>query len=127
MHDSAPEVNGLVLVVDDDPSVRKALHRLLRSAGLAVEVFASGSELLAFERPPRPTCLVLDLHLPGLDGLDLLRRIVAEAPDLPVAVLTGEADPGLKARVLRAGARTFLAKPFEESRLLKEVRRLLAG
>lgn len=116
----------LILVADDDPSVRKALGRLLRAAGLEVKVFASGSELLAFERPPRPSCLVLDLHLPDMNGCELLRRIVAAAPDLPVVILTGETDPETRVRVLQDGAQSFLTKPFEESRLLAEVQRLLA-
>ena len=126
MHNYTPDLDGpLVLVVDDDPSVRKALGRLLRSAGLEVKVFASASELLAFERPLQPSCLVLDLHLPDMDGLELLRRVVATAPDLPVVILTGERDPGMRTRVLQEGARSFLTKPCEGSLLLEEVRRLL--
>ncbi|HVR98519.1 MAG TPA: response regulator [Thermoanaerobaculia bacterium] len=114
----------LVLVVDDDPAVRRALVRLLRSADLEVEAFASGSELLAFERPLRVVCLVLDLHLPDMNGIDLLRLILVSAPDLPVLILTGESDPAVRDRALREGARAFVLKPFEEGRLLEEVRRL---
>ena len=126
MHNYTPNHHEpLVLVVDDDASVRKALNRLLRAAGLNVKVFASGSELLAFERPLQPACLVLDLHLPDFNGFDLLRRILAADPNLPVVVLTGETSPGTSARALEGGARAFMTKPFEESRLLEEIQRLL--
>ena len=126
MHNYTPIHGGpLVLVVDDDPSVRKALDRLLRSAGLEVKVFACAAELLAFERPPRPSCLVLDLHLPDMDGLELLRRIAA--PDLPVVVLTGDTGADTRDRVLQGGAAAFLAKPAEETRLLETVRRLVGS
>ena len=115
----------LILVIDDDPSLRRSLARLLRSAGLAVETFARAAELLAFERPPRPSCLVLDLHLPDMDGYELLRKIVAEAPDLPVIVLTGETGERKRLRALQDGAGAFLTKPFEDDRLLDEIHRLL--
>ncbi|HEY3491918.1 MAG TPA: response regulator [Solirubrobacterales bacterium] len=116
----------LVLVIDDDPSLRRSLARLLRSAGLEVETFARAAELLAFERPPRPSCLVLDLHLPDMDGYELLRKIVAEAPDLPVIILTGETGEQKRLRALQDGAEAFLTKPFEDDRLLDEIHRLLA-
>lgn len=116
----------LVLVIDDDSSLRRSLARLLRSAGLEAETFTRAAELLAFQRPPRPSCLVLDLHLPDMDGYELLRKIVAEAPDLPVLVLTGEAGEEKRLRALRNGAEAFLTKPFEDDQLLDEIRRLLA-
>lgn len=126
MHNYTPNRNSaLVLVVDDDPSVRKALDRLLRSADLEVKVFACAAELLAFARPPRPSCLVLDLHLPDMDGFEVLRRIVATDPDLPVVVLTGDTGADTRDRVLQGGAAAFLAKPAEEARLLDVVRRLV--
>ena len=127
MDNYTPECeNPLVLVIDDDPSLRRSLARLLRSAGLEVETFARAAELLAFERPPRPSCLVLDLHLPDMDGYELLRKIVTEAPDLPVIVLTGETGEQKRLRALQDGAEAFLTKPFEDDRLLDEIRRLLA-
>ena len=117
--------NPLVLVIDDDPSLRRSLARLLRSAGLEVQTFARAAELLAFERPPRPSCLVLDLHLPDMDGYELLRKMVAEAPDLPVMILTGETGEGKRLRALQDGAEAFLTKPFEDDQLLDEIQRLL--
>lgn len=126
MHNYTPNRNGpLVLVVDDDPSVRKALDRLLRSAGLEVATFDCAAALLAFERPPRPSCLVLDLHLPDMDGFELLQRVEATAPDLPVVVLTGDTSEETRDLVLGNGAAAFLTKPCDEARLLEEVRRLL--
>ena len=112
--------------MDDDPSIRRALDRLLRSAGLCVEAFASEAELLARESPVRPACLVLDVHLSDMDGLDVLRRIVAEDHGgLPVLVLTGDTNPELREQALQAGAAAFLTKPFDDDRLLEEVQRVL--
>src|SRR5262245_6430510 len=97
--------NPLVIgVVDDDPSVRRALARLLRSACLSVEIFANAAELLAYEGPLRPVCLIVDIHLPDMDGVTLLRRVVAAEPGLPVVMITGDADPELRARALQGGA-----------------------
>ena len=111
--------------MDDDPSIRRALERLLRSAGLVVESFASETEFLARESPVRPACLVLDIHLSDANGLDVLRRILAAEQDLPVLVLTGDMDPKLRERALQAGAAAFLTKPLDEDRLLEEVQRAL--
>jgi FixJ family two-component response regulator len=111
--------------LDDDPSVRKALGRLLRSADFDVASFASASELLAFERSRQPACLVLDLHLPDMHGLEILRHLVATAPDLPVVILTAESSPDIREQALRDGAAAFVVKPFEAHRLLEQVRRLV--
>ena len=116
----------LIGVVDDDSSVRKALARLLRAACLSVEVFASAAELLAYEGPHRPACLILDIHLPDMDGITLLRRILAAEPGLPVVMVTGDVDPELRARALQAGAAAFLPKPLDEAELLAELHRALA-
>lgn len=121
--DSRPR---LVLVIDDDPSVRRALDRLLRSAGMTVEVFASTAELLARELPAQSVCLVMDLHLPGVSGLDLLRRLHAARQSLPVLIMTGDPDPDLREQALQAGAVAFLTKPLDEDLLLQEVQRALA-
>jgi FixJ family two-component response regulator len=115
----------LVVVMDDDPSIRRALERLLRSAGLSVETFASAAELLARASPLRPTCLVLDIHLPDMNGLDVLRRITAVDRDLPVLIVTGALRPELREQALQAGAAAFLSKPFDEDQLLEEIRRAL--
>lgn len=117
--------------MDDDPSIRRGLYRLLRSAGLSVEVFAGAAELLARELPVHPACLVLDVHLSGTNGhsdtngLDVLRRIHAADSSLPVLVVSGDTDPRLRERALRAGATAFLLKPLDEERLLEEIHRAL--
>lgn len=116
---------SLVVVVDDDPSIRRALDRLLRSAGLSVETFASAAELFARESPVQPMCLVLDIHLSDSNGLDVLRRIIAADQGFPVLIITGELDPKLREQALQAGASAFLIKPFDEDQLLKEVHRAL--
>jgi FixJ family two-component response regulator len=117
----------LVVVVDDDPSIRRALARLLRSAGLEAETCGSAGELLARNGLRRPACLVLDIHLPDINGISLLRQLVAAEPGLPVVMITGDQDPELRRQALQAGAAVVLAKPFAEERLLDEVRRALAN
>lgn len=121
------EAQPLVVVMDDDPSILRALDRLLRSAGLSVETFASAAELLARESPVRPMCLVLDIHLSDMNGLDVLRRIIAADQGPPVLIITGERDPALREQALQAGASAFLLKPFDEEQLLEEVRRALSA
>lgn len=113
--------------MDDDPAILKALDRLFRSAGLGVETFASAAELLARESQVRPMCMVLDLHGSDTHGLDVLRRSRSADPDLPVLILTGDTNPGLREQALQAGAAAFLLKPCDEDRLLEEVRRALNG
>ena len=115
----------LVVVMDDDPSILRALDRLLRSAGLSVETFASAAELLARDAPVQPACLLLDIHLSDSNGLDILRRIIAADQGPPVVIITGEQDPALREQALQAGASAFLRKPFDEDQLLEEVRRAL--
>lgn len=122
----SPTARPLVVVVDDDPSIRKALARLLRAASLEVEVFGSAGDLLARNGSLRPACLILDVHLPDMNGISLLRQLVAATPGLPVVMITGDKDPELRLRALQAGAAAVLAKPFDEERLLDEIRRALA-
>jgi|1185.fasta_scaffold59306_2 two-component system response regulator FixJ len=117
----------LVVVVDDDPSIRKALARLLRSASLEVEVFGSAGDLLARNGSLRPACLVIDVHLPDMNGISLLRQLVAAEPGRPVVMITGDRDPELRLRALQEGAAAVLVKPFDEDQLLDEVRRALAN
>lgn len=125
MYLPSPGAGPLVLVVDDDASISRALERLFSSAGLDVEVFASAGALLAYGLPARPACLVLDLHLPDMHGLDLLQLIRQKAPHLPAIIITGSTEPGTEPRAFQAGATAFLSKPFEEEQLLTEVRRAL--
>ncbi len=116
---------ALIAVVDDEADVCKALRRLLRSVGFDVETHPSGQEFLQAVRNHQPDCLILDLHLPGLTGLDVLRHLVATGMRLPVIVITGRDEPGLEDRVLGAGASAFLLKPVNDVELLGDVRKLV--
>ncbi len=115
-----------VLLLDDDPSVRRDLGHLLREAGFAVTSFATAREFLAYRRPDGPACLLLDVVLPDAYGLDLQRQLAATAPDLPVLLITGHLDDGLRERALGSGAFALLAKPLDPPALLSEVRQALA-
>ena len=110
--------DALVFVIDDDPSVRRGLDRLLRAAGHRVESFASAPEFLDRAEHDGPRCLVLDVRMPGQSGLDLYERLVASGRDIPVIFITGHADVPMAVRAMKAGAVDFLSKPFEDSELL---------
>ena len=107
-----------VLVVDDDASVREALSDLFQSVGLRVEVFASTQEFLKNTRPEGPSCLVLDVRLPGKSGLDFQQELNAANINLPIVFLTGHGDIPMSVRAMKAGAVEFLTKPFREQDLL---------
>jgi FixJ family two-component response regulator len=110
----------IVYVLDDDYRVREALSSLLLSSGLRVEVFASAAEYLVFKRPDAPACLVLDLELPGMSGLELQREIAG--PDTPpIVFVTGHGDVPSSVRAMKAGAVEFLLKPFDNQELLKAI------
>ena len=112
----------VVFVVDDDPSLRDALRRLITSVGFKVEVFASARAFLDTRRPDLPGCLVLDVRLPGLSGLDLQRELVDTDGALPIVFLTGHGDIPMSVRAMKAGAVEFLTKPFREQDLLDAIR-----
>jgi FixJ family two-component response regulator len=114
-----------IAIVDDDASVRKALRRLLRSAGWHVEVFGSAEEFLQAADQPEAGCLILDVHLPGMCGLELQARLQAAGRCVPVVFITAYGDEQTRAQALRAGALAFLEKPFEEQVLLEAVGRAL--
>ncbi len=122
MTDAAP----VVFVVDDDASVRKALGRLLKSAGLRAETFASALEFLRHDRPDAPGCLVLDVRMPGLDGLELQHALGAGNISPPIIFITGHGDIPMSVRAMKAGAVDFLPKPFDDRDLLDAVRRAIA-
>src|SRR5260370_39467413 len=106
----------IVYVLDDDERVREALSSLLSSLSFRVEVFASAAEYLAFEKPDCPACLILDLDLPGMSGLELQQKIAAdEAP--PIIFVTGHGDVPSSVRAMKAGAIEFLLKPFDSQEL----------
>ncbi|HEY4051271.1 MAG TPA: response regulator [Acidobacteriaceae bacterium] len=114
------EDTAIVYVLDDDSRVREALSSLLLSMGLRVEAFSSAAEYLTFERPDSPACLVLDLNLPGMSGLELQRKIAGEdAP--PIVFLTGHGDIPSSVRAMKAGAVEFLLKPFDHRELLRAI------
>ena len=117
------ETPPIVFVVDDEPSVCVSLKRLLRSVGLEARTFASAQEFLRCERPNAPGCLVLDVRLPGLSGLDLQQELAVEKIDLPVVFITGHGDIPMSVRAMKAGAVEFLTKPFREQDLLEAIQR----
>jgi FixJ family two-component response regulator len=112
----------IVFVVDDDISVRESLEALIRFAGWQPEVFASAQEFLSRAPVPVPNCLVLDVSLPGLNGLDLQKRIAADRIDMPIIFITGHGDVPMTVQAMKAGAVEFLMKPFSDDVLLKAIR-----
>ena len=115
----------IVYVVDDDVSVREALESLIRHAGWQPEIFASADEFLSRPRALTPSCLILDVALPGLNGLELQQRIAAELQAMPVIFITGYGDIPTSVRAMKAGAAEFLTKPFAEDVLLDAVERAI--
>lgn len=114
--------NPVVFVVDDDPSVRATLQFLLSSVGLAVETFASADSFLDRKLPDAPSCLVLDVRLPGLSGLDFQRELGARNIHIPIVFITGHGDIPMTVRAMKAGAVEFLTKPFRDQDLLDAIR-----
>ncbi len=117
------EDKAVVYVVDDDPSVRKALERLLRSAGYNAMTFASAPEFLDFTCPDRPGCLILDIKMPELSGLELQDRLSEKGLFLPIIFITGHGTVPASVRAFKAGAMDFLQKPFQDRELLDAVSR----
>lgn len=112
----------VVFVVDDDVSVRESLEPLLRHSGWRVETFASAREFLAHPRPPTSGCLVLDVSLPDLNGLELQQRLADDQALLPIVFITGHGDIPMTVRAMKAGAIEFLTKPFGDDELLGAIR-----
>jgi FixJ family two-component response regulator len=117
----SPEPSAVIVVVDDDPSVRKGLERLIRSFGWQAETFASAQEFLDRPRTEAPSCLVLDLQLPGLSGLDLQKRMADAGLETPIVFLTGHGDIPASVKAMKAGAVEFLTKPVNEEDLLTAI------
>src|SRR6476659_9571497 len=115
------EKNGLVFIVDDDRHTRESLSNLIRSAGLSAQTFSSAQEFLAAERPKVPSCLVLDVQLPGLSGLDLQQELAKGNVQIPIIFLTGHGDIPMTVRAMKAGALEFLTKPFDDEDLLEAI------
>lgn len=117
MKETAP----VVFVVDDDPVVCASMKRLIRTLGLEVQTFSSAQDFLRSKRPDAPGCLVLDVRLPDLSGLDLQQELAKANVDLPIIFVTGHADVPMSVRAMKAGAVEFLTKPFREQDLLEAI------
>ncbi len=116
-----PQPDAVIAIVDDDPSAREGLSSLIRSAGLQVETFASAQEFLARSGAEPLSCLVLDLQLPGLSGLDLQKRMAEVGLEIPIVFLTGHGDIPASVQAMKAGAVEFLTKPFDDEKLLQAI------
>jgi FixJ family two-component response regulator len=119
-----PEIESLVFVVDDDVSVRESLESLIKAAGWQAETFASAQDFLARPRVTVPSCLVLDVALPGLSGLELQQRL-AERADMPIIFITGYGDVPMTVQAIKAGAIEFFTKPFKDDVLLEAIRQAI--
>jgi len=119
------EAGGVVFVIDDDPSMRESLKNLIRSVGLRAEAFGSADEFLGSKRLHGPGCLVLDVRMPGMSGLDLQKRMVEAGTDIPIIFLTGHADIPMSVQAMKAGAVEFLTKPVREQDLLDAIQQAL--
>jgi len=115
------EEQPVVFVIDDDPSMRDSLQDLLQSVGMEARVFKSTQEFLRAERPDAPSCLVLDVRLPGQSGLDFQRTLAASGIELPIVFISGHGDIPMTVRAMKAGAVEFLAKPFRDQDLLDAI------
>ena len=110
-----------IAVVDDEAAVRKALQRLLSSSGIEAQIFDSGRAFIDSLARRRPDCLILDLHMPEMSGLDVLNEITRRGAMLPTVILTAHDEPGAQAQCLAAGAKTYLCKPLDEKTLLTAI------
>ena len=119
------EADSIVFVVDDDSSVREAIKSLIMSVGLRVETFETAQQFLGSKRPEAPGCVVLDVRLPGLSGLDLQRELAANDIQLPIIFITGYGDIPMSVSAMKAGALEFLTKPFRDQDLLDAVQKAL--
>ena len=116
------EKDTVVFIIDDDPSVRKGLSRLLRSVGQAVETFSSAEEFLARKRFDGVGCIILDVQMPGLSGMDLQSELCKAEYSMPIVFITGHGDIPMSVDAMRKGAIHFLTKPFDDNDLLKAIR-----
>jgi RNA polymerase sigma factor (sigma-70 family) len=115
------EPESVVFVIDDDPSVRRAIKRLIGTLGLKVELFGSAQEFLAGKLPNEPSCLVLDIRLPGISGLDFQRQLAKANMQIPIVFITAHGDIPMTVRAMKAGAIEFLTKPFRDQDLLDAI------
>src|SRR3984885_7384060 len=120
-----PHATPIVFIVDDDISVRESLELLISSAGWQPETFVSAQEFLSRPRVLAPSCLILDVNLPDLNGLDLQKRVAADRIDMPIIFITGYGDVPMTVRAIKAGAVEFLTKPFSDDVLLDAIRQAI--
>ena len=121
MESPMKEQSSTVIVIDDDPEVRNSLDSLLRSMGFQVKLLSSVSEFLALDQPKEPTCLVLDVRLPGRSGLDLQRELATANQEIPIIFITGHGDVPMSVQAMKGGAIEFLTKPFRDQELLDAI------
>lgn len=124
-HRNMSETEPVVIVIDDDPSFRRSTERLILSAGFKVQTFGAATEFLKNRRPDAPACLVLDVRLPGLSGLDLQRELDRAGAQIPIIFVTGHADIPMSVQAMKSGAVEFLTKPFREQDLLDAMRQAI--
>ncbi len=124
--DPSEPVTPIVFIVDDDVSVRESLEALIRCEGWRAQTFASAREFLAWPRALTPSCLVLDVSLPDLNGLEVQERIAGDRADMPIIFITGHGDVPMTVRAMKAGAAEFLTKPFSDEVLLGAIRNAIA-
>jgi FixJ family two-component response regulator len=117
----------LISIVDDDDSVRESLRGLIRSVGFAAKAFATAEEFLSWQDSRNTDCLILDMRMPGMNGLELQQRLAAKHSAIPVIFITAHEDEEVRTRALGAGAVDFLCKPFSEEALLKAINLALAS
>jgi FixJ family two-component response regulator len=122
---SSAKESSVIFVIDDDPSVRKALTRLFKHEGFQVETFATAGEFLDQPLPDSTACVILDVRMPGLNGLDLQTRLAKHHMQLPIIFITGHGDIPMTVRAMKAGAADFLPKPFDPKKLLETVRKAI--
>jgi RNA polymerase sigma factor (sigma-70 family) len=115
------KIDSIVYVIDDESSIREAITSLIRSIGMRVETFGSAQEFMASSRPDAPACLVLDVRMPGLSGLDLQRELTDAGIHIPIIFITGHGDIPMSVRAMKAGAVEFLTKPFRDQDLLDAI------
>jgi FixJ family two-component response regulator len=115
------KTDSIVYVIDDDPSICEAIKSLIRSVGMLVETFGSAREFMASNRPDAPACLVLDVRMPGLSGLDLQRELADAGIRIPIIFISGHGDIPMSVRAMKAGAMEFLTKPFRDQDLLDAI------
>jgi FixJ family two-component response regulator len=125
MNNDRPDAQPVVFVVDDDSSVRAALSSLIRSVGLRAELLASAPEFLAAKLPATPCCLVLDVRLPGLSGLDFQSELAKASIQIPIIFVTGHGDIPMSVQAMKAGAVEFLTKPFRDQDMLDAIQAAL--